>query len=509
MLGETIIRAEHDGGTINAGTGRFWVLFLLFSLELTALMVARLPQTMRFENFAFCDQGANLTLQHLIANGYRPGIDFGYHYGLLPVLLARGWFAIFGASPLAYQLAMLACNLLFALALAKVSIRLRVHRLGLAFLIVTLGIAFQSSYPNLAQAIEAVLLSLALAAQAGRSRSLALALATASIFAKPSMGYVYSFVLVMLIVRDQTRKGFNPRRLLPPLAPAAITFLALAMILGIAYGGTVLLDTVFPLKGAAAYRSLNFGLLGSGRAFWDLSGKPSIQYFVSPAGFWIASGVFLVVAGLLLLRSVAVNESPLLGAEIIVTCAILHLAFLAFFFGNQWSWIYYSYLPIIGCAIALNFGPTWRLIGFGICVVAILSWSGTAYWLSEQWQTTSLDASAGRLWTTSDESIEWTRVLRMTHNKNTAVIDGMGAAELLFPDLESPVSLFLVRGLMTPSEIARKNLQLSTAEMVIAPIQSGPCDGVAEVAEFNRGMKNFERLWTGQHFEVFERSKVP
>ena len=183
------------------------------------------------------------------------------------------------------------------------------------------------------------------------------------------------------------------------------------------------------------------------------------------------------------------NESPLLGAEIIVTCAILHLAFLAFFFGNQWSWIYYSYLPIIGCAIALNFGPTWRMIGFGICVIAILSWSGTAYWLSRQWQTTSLDASAGRLWTTSDESIELTRVSRWPQQKHGSD-RWHGRGRILFPDLESPVSLFLVRGLMTPSEIARKNLQLSTAEMVIAPIQSGPCDGVAEVAEFNRGMKN-------------------
>ena len=93
----------------------------------------------------------------------------------------------------------------------------------------------------------------------------------------------------------------------------------------------------------------------------------------------------------------------------------------------------------------------------------------------------------------------------MTHGKKTVMMDSMGAAELLFPDFEKPVSLFLTHGLMTPSDVERKVLQLSNAQMVIAPVQPGPCDGVANAPEFVSAMKGFEQLWLGQHFEVFER----
>src|SRR6202043_881867 len=71
-------------------SSRVTALFFLFSIELIALMIARLPETMNFEAFAFGDRGANLTLQYLVAHGYRPAIDFGYHYGLLPILVGHG-----------------------------------------------------------------------------------------------------------------------------------------------------------------------------------------------------------------------------------------------------------------------------------------------------------------------------------------------------------------------------------------------------------------------------------
>ena len=223
-------------------------LFLLFSIELIALMIARLPETMSFENFAFCDRGANLTLQYLVANGLRPAIDFGYHYGLLPILLARGWFAIFGASPIAYQLAMLACNILFAWALARVIIRLEVGGIGLALAIIAIGFAFQSSYPNLAQAVEAVLLCFGIAEHARGSRTGALALATAAVFAKPSMGYVYGLLLIILIARDLARTGFAFRRLFDAIGPAVIVFVGLTTTLCLTYGVKAFLRTVVPYR---------------------------------------------------------------------------------------------------------------------------------------------------------------------------------------------------------------------------------------------------------------------
>ena len=484
---------------------RFTGLFLLFSIELIALMIAKLPETMSFENFAFCDRGANLTLQYLVANGFRPAIDFGYHYGLLPILLGRGWFAIFGATPRAYQLAMLACNILFAWALAKIITHLQVAGVGLVVAIIALGFAFQSSYPNLAQAIEAVLMCLAIAQQARGSRVNALAFTAAAVFAKPSMGYVYGLVLIILIVRDLARTGFSLRPLLKAVAPAAIVFVGLGTTLSLAYGITAFLRAVLPIEGAGAYHSLNFGLMGSGRALWDPNSLPWIHYFIDASGLWIASGAILVSAALLQLRATDTDETSKRRGEVIVTCAILHLAFLTLFFGNQWSWIYYSYLPVIGCATAVNLGAVQRRVGLGLCAIAILSWTSTAYWAQRRWHTTSRDIATAGLWTTADERDEWGRVLTITRGHKTVLMSSMGAAELLFAGFEKPVSLFLMRGLMTPSDVQRKTAQLSHAEMVAVPVLPGPCDGCASAPEFSSAMKSFEPTWTGQHFEVLER----
>src|ERR1700730_10756522 len=95
----------------------YLTLVALFSLETLAINVARLPESMRFDSYAFCDHGANLTLQYLIASGLRPSLDFGYHYGLLPALVGRIWFALFGATPFAYQAAMVVAGLLCAWAI--------------------------------------------------------------------------------------------------------------------------------------------------------------------------------------------------------------------------------------------------------------------------------------------------------------------------------------------------------------------------------------------------------
>src|SRR5690242_18548790 len=87
------------------------LLFVFLAAELVALFVIQLPVSMTFDLFAFGDTGANFTIQHLVSLGLRPAIDFGYHYGLLPILAGKIWFSVFGATPIAYEALMVACGL--------------------------------------------------------------------------------------------------------------------------------------------------------------------------------------------------------------------------------------------------------------------------------------------------------------------------------------------------------------------------------------------------------------
>ncbi len=211
-------------------------LFVVFALELLAINLARLPYDLYFDRFAFFDNGANLTLQYLISIGYRPAIDFGYHYGLLAALIGRVWFGGLGATPHAYQWAMVTGAVLFAWALARIFARLKIGAAGLTLLILSLGLAFQSTYPNLAQCIEAVILAHALAEQVRGSYRNALALATIAVFVKPSMGYVFGFLLLLLIVRDLRRDGGTVRDFIATVTPAAIVFAILSVLLIGVYG---------------------------------------------------------------------------------------------------------------------------------------------------------------------------------------------------------------------------------------------------------------------------------
>jgi hypothetical protein len=483
----------------------FCVLFLVFSFELIAISIARLPNSMAFNTFAFFDQGANLTLQYLLSKGLRPAIDFGYAYGLLPVIFGRVWFAIFSATPRAYQLAMEVFAVLTAWALAKILAQLKIGYIGLALTIVTLGYAYQATYTNFAHGIEAVLISHAVAEQASGRRANALLLASLAVFTKPAMGFFYSLLLVILIIRDLVSHDFSMRRWLIAFAPTMIVFVSLALVLTYIYGATTIIHTLLPTEGAVAYRALNYGITGEGTNLWDPKGLPWSFYLVDVSGFLIAGTIFLFSAAAYQLGQIFLRNSSLeFRGEILLTCAFLHLAFLAFFFGSQWSWMYYSYLLVIGCAIAAELGNTSRRIGLVLCAVALFSWTDVVYWNYRWWRTTEPDSSTAGLWAPSDERAEWLSVIAKARGHKAVLLDRQGAAELLFPGFEDPVSLFLLKGLMTPEDIQRKLAQISSADIVVVPMSMGNCGGIPQAPEFDAAMKNFV-LTRGKYFDVFQR----
>ncbi len=161
-------------------------LAVLLSLEVIVLNIIFLPSTMNFNFWAFYDQGANLVVQYLIRAGYRPAVDFGYPYGLLPLPFGRVWFDTFGATPAACLAAMALCAVLVAWALARIATTAQVGLSGIALFVIALPLAIPLPAPNLAHALEAALLRNALAEQAAARRGRALAFAAAA-FTKPSM----------------------------------------------------------------------------------------------------------------------------------------------------------------------------------------------------------------------------------------------------------------------------------------------------------------------------------
>jgi hypothetical protein len=495
-------------------TARPLLIFIVFAIEILTIDFLKLPEIMTFDSYAFCDSGANLTLQYLVSHGLRPTIDFGYNYGLLPILIGRIWFAIAGLAPISLQVLMAVCDLVIAWAMVKICSRIRLGAVGLALIAITLGFAVQASYPSLAQAVEAVLLVSALAYQAGGSRAGALAFACAAVFAKPSMGYVYSLLLLVAIVCQRWRTGAKLDHWIRELAPAVVTGSALILVLGIIYGPVALVRTVIPIEGISNYRAVNFGFFtGTGREFWDLRGLPWFAYLIEIPGFWIAGTLFLICSGVAAIFYLATHADDAglesRRNEIIAICAVLHIAFIALFFGNQWSWIYYAYFLTVGVAAAAGSSAIQRSATIGLCVMGIMVWQNVAFWELRWWQTRERDSVTSGLWASADERTEWRRVLDSIHGSKAVVLDLKGAVELMYPEFELPITLYMDPGLIKPFEIRRKVEQMSEAQMVVVPANIGieSCKGIPAAPEFETALKNFEPRMMGKFFDVYQRPK--
>ena len=459
-------------------------LWLLFSAELILFAIVRLPLNLSLDAYAFADRGMFPTVCYLVTHGSRPTIDFGYPYGLLPILLAQGVFHLFGWAPLAHEAAMGVCAFASAWGLARFASATRLGAIGIILLVIAFPFAILASYPSLVHAMEAAVLCNALAAQAADRRASALALATAACFIKPAMGYLYGFVLLLLMVLDAWRVAagvksrIDWRGLLGRLAPAALTGGILLALLASVYGVEPLIKTLLPGTGSVEYRHMGFGsVLYGGRTLWYQPKLGLEFYLFTVAGFWIAATLWLVVAGARTAWNLAcaywAARTPAAGEEFVFTCAVLHVTFITTFFGGPVSWEYYSYVLVMGVAATSIWNAASARI---VSVIALLTLSGHAAHLgmaAVAWRTTAPSSQTANLWASADERNAWKRVIQATAGRHAMAIISAGNVALLFPTFEPPFGAYLAPGVTLPPELAHATDGLRNAPMIFA-VTSGP-----------------------------------
>ena len=509
-------------------------LFATLALVATVIFVVRLPQTLLFDNFAFFDAGANLAAQSLINEGYRPISDFFYHYGLLSLLFGRVWFGILGLTPLAGVSAIPLFDFLIIWGFVRIAANLKLNMAGSAIVLLTAPITIPSSLLNFAHAIEPTFLIHILADVSGGHRRRALALTMACVFVKPSMAYFVGFCLLGLLVVKPSRK---PRRILydliADLYPAALVGICFAVLLSVTFGPTTFLRSVVPAEGANLYREQGFGFFnGAGRSFLMPRGAPWSYYLANIAGIWILYSAGLIVAALLGVQIYLDNErQPDHAPEVVIICAILHLSFVCFFFGNELSWIYYFYIPVIGLAAAARFGVGCEVAIFCLALTfpakeigkeivqhlapnsAVLAANVPSRILSvpayrpvftyQLWFTTAPSAETDWLWAAPQERTEWTKVLTMVRGSRTALLSNFGGADVIFPEFSPPVTLFFCRGI-SAADVSRKISQLDASSMIVIPrVQSDVLVEFPAIGNLMR--KDFTPVFRGAFFAVYRR----
>lgn len=463
------------------------------------------PARMGFQGNFFGDPGANLTVQALVRRGLRPTIDFVYQYGLLSLLFGRAWFALFRATPASYHASGVAFGLWTVVSLARVVRAGRIGPAGSVLLLVGLPYFVQSPYATFAQGLEACLLCSALAAQAEGRRGAALAWATAAVLAKPNLGFVLGFLLVVLMGRDAIRGRWPVRTLVGPagFGPAIATAAAGLAVLTTVYGVTPVARTVVPTAGLANYRAAHFGFFfGIGREFWHPAGKRPGYYLGGAAGFWIVGSLTLIAAGLVAARRLARDGADRI-AEMVATCALTHAVFVSLLYGHVFTWYYDSYVLGVGLACASRLGPGWRRWTWGLVVLAAVGNRANVVGAIPARRMQPM-AEAGGLRETPEGRDEWSRVLDLTRGRRWALLAISGCGELMAPGVEPPEHFFLMTGLEDAPEVHRKAGQLAAAEVVVTPKFLG---GVPLAAwhRLSDALAPFEVIHDGAFYRVYRR----
>ncbi len=482
----------------------YWILALLLLVHAATFFI-QLPTSYEFANFVFFDPGVTLRTDKLIAEGFRPTIDFGYPYSLLPLILGRIFFALAGRTPAAY------IGFMF---LAEAVVLIGLWRLAkqfgwriTVFLIAAIPHAIIPVYVHLTHPLEAALIVHTIADLSSGRRARALALATVCLFVKPSMAYVLGFLILTLMVVQFIRQRQNWTSFLLALRPAILAGTACLTISSAYFGLTPTASALIPINGAQSYKALGFGFFGNGKTFWlpKLGGAAQFAkyYVTTPAGFWIVCTVLLAVFGVLAL--LRLWNAPSDKHETVAIVAVCHFVFLFTFFGWPGSWTYYSSLLVAGTVLSLK---TFRIRPVLIVVMIAIALAGNIerYQITvNAWYWMQRSPKSAGLWAFPDQRDEWNHARALAGEQRIFYFNN-GCAESLYPNVDSPVSFFLSPDQQSPLEYERIRQQLNQASVVITfnhTFVLNPWNW----PEFAAQREQFEETWRGVYLTVHKRKR--
>ncbi len=525
-----------------SGLSSYFKLELFLVAGVISLAVFQAPHE-RFLWRISLDPGVDLTIHDLTARGFRPTVDFGLVYGLLPPLVNRVWYTLAGTSPRAYRVELVLGTCLTALGMARFARARRVGAAGVALIALSLPDVLFSTYSTSVHVFEPALLVHGLAEHARGRRATALALATAACFVKPSMGFVYGLVLCLCIA--VTLKGSEWRDWARALGPSALVGVLLAVVLATTYGVGPLVRTILPGAGMSNYRLERYGFFrGTGREFWVLPEGSLRAYFRYEVGFWLIGTAWLIASGIASLwrlgrggpfrppprplsprermpegrvRGPGVDEETALQGqpsgderrddEVIVCIAALHVAFVTCFYAHRMSWAYYFAILILGLAATAK-GRRRAAVVWLLAAMLLVSDRSKLLTTYREWSTSAPGPETLGLWATPAERSEWLEVLRRTRGHRPVLLSEVEGSVPLVPGFASPVAAYFFPGICLPVEARRKAKQLAAAGMIVATV---PRDwrGFRLWPELAAALDGCEPAFEGDAFRLYRRVRPP
>lgn len=489
-------------------------LFFIGLCTMVALRVVfLLPLELDFRNFAFRDLGSFQHVDRLLELGLRPGVDFGFTYGLLPVLLQHIYFGVFGAGYwptlgllMIYLLAMLAFWTLLCRDIGSSFTNFGVL-LGLSGLMIYIA----PWPPTPAHALMELSLAFALYFVLKGRLPLALLIAALGALTIPSLPIALTGMITLIIVWEWWQTpGRVFRGLVTQLAPAAAAYAVTVMLMAALFGWRPVWQSLLPLGGARLYRAMHFGIFAQGRFFWHPPGAHVGYYLFTSAGIWLFCSALLLVFGCLGARRMVRIGKPMGQSLFVVVCCALHLVFVFAAYGNYLSYAVYSFLLTAGIVAGVS-GLNNRRLKIGLsslllCLGLLSQLAGVREGL-QSWKSESVSPATAFLYAPNDFQQEWKSILSVAKNRQVFLLAyGMGV-DTYYPEIGSPQSWFLLPGLTLPREDAYVLQQLRTANIVVEEheVTTRYFD---QSNEWQAALGDFPVKVSGRYFRIWTRDKT-
>ncbi|MCS7318120.1 MAG: hypothetical protein NZZ41_07455 [Candidatus Dojkabacteria bacterium] len=480
---------------------------ILVVIETILIIVAKWPNIMYFQAYAFGDQGANLTIFHLLKNGWIPTIDFNYIYGLLAILFNEFIFICFGCTPLVYAITTSILSVVLVIILAIIITHPKTC-LSEQFLFMAAlpFVIYQMPPLSFAHILESIFISLAIYMQIRNKIQIALLFIIISVSVKPALGYVYGLLLSLQLISYGIRENKSFIEVVYKFLPSVFIILLVLVILSIRYGITPLLNTLLPFNAQQVYKYENFGFFtGQGRIFWNPPGANYRYYLGNPVGFWLVATIVLNIAIFIIIIK---YTNYVYMKYVVISISVLHNIFIFIAFGHNYSWTYYMYLLIIGTILLIKYTKSNKLY-FILLILAIMGNYAEFRGIIHMWKNRDNYKSLNNMYSTKDFIIEWLKILNISNERRTFMLTYIGALFIIEPNIDSTHAWCLYHWMATPTEKIDLIKRIGHAQVVIIPMHN---IGVRHLPESGKWvadiLSEFPYVTELKHFRILSRTPL-
>jgi len=451
---------EYESRVLAARCSNSYVFLSIFVA--TALWLAfSIPSIFSMALWVFADRGSFLHLDDLVTKGHRVAIDVYYNYGLLPVLVQRVIFAIFGAG----YMPILVAGLIYAAALGALwaAILRRMTRNTYAILGSLTIIPFLIwNNPNLPYVgVNLAIFGALLLILQGRY-NLALASAAVGALSVPSLPLAMFLGIACIIVAEWALEGdFKPASLIASLLPGLATYTLVASLLAAVFGWHSLIATILPVSGSAYYEAQGWGF--GGHALHEYL-APSYLNFAGLLRYWLggdrvlwwgASTLAITIFGIMATTRMVRAERIEPCMVFVAACSAMHAVFVIFAYGSPQQHTVYDPIllaGVLGGIFFLQLGR-WRkplFIAF-IGLSAFTNLGELRHGLLAWRDVARTPATAG-LMANPEFAKEWGAIVDRSKRSQLFLLSYSSGPGHYFPTVHSPQPWFLMHGMIYPSE---------------------------------------------------------